>query len=67
MEKVVQRVNEEHPDMIAFTGDIVNNSSEELTPFVPILSQLSAPDGVFSVFGNHDYCRYGSKNSLLNI
>ena len=66
VEKVVQRVNEEHPDMIVFTGDMVNSSSEELTPFVPVLSRLSAPDGIFSVFGNHDYCRYGSKNSLLN-
>lgn len=62
VEKVVQRVNEECPDMIAFTGDIVNFSSEELTPFVPVLSKLLASDGVFSVFGNHDYCLYSGKN-----
>ncbi len=62
VEKVVQRVNEECPDMIAFTGDIVNFSSDELTPFVPVLSRLLASDGVFSVFGNHDYCLYSRKN-----
>ncbi|MBR2771544.1 MAG: metallophosphoesterase, partial [Bacteroidales bacterium] len=58
VEKVVCRVNEEHPDLIVFTGDIVNSYPEELTPFVPVLSKLLAPDGVFSVFGNHDYCHY---------
>lgn len=67
VEKVVQRVNEEHPDLIVFTGDIVNVNSDEMTPFVPVLSQLEATDGVFSVFGNHDYCRYSSKDKRSNI
>ncbi|MBR4648129.1 MAG: metallophosphoesterase [Bacteroidales bacterium] len=63
VEKVVCRVNEEHPDLIVFTGDIVNSYPEELTPFVPVLSKLLAPDGVFSVFGNHDYCYYSRKGA----
>ena len=63
VEKVVCRVNEEHPDLIVFTGDIVNSYPEELTPFVPVLSKLLAPDGVFSVFGNHDYCHYSRKGA----
>lgn len=67
VEKVVQRVNEEHPDLIVFTGDIINVNSDELTPFVPVLSRLAASDGVFSVFGNHDYCRYSSNDKQQNI
>ncbi|MBP5206166.1 MAG: metallophosphoesterase [Bacteroidales bacterium] len=59
MEKVVQRVNDEHPDLVVFTGDLVNVDPSELPPFVAPLSQLAAPDGVFSVLGNHDYCLYG--------
>ena len=58
VEKIVRRVNEERPDLVAFTGDIVNRNSEEMDPFVPVLSRLNAPDGVFSVLGNHDYAVY---------
>ncbi len=55
---VVDAVNRLHPDMIAFTGDIVNRRSDELRPFTGTLSRLSAPDGVFSILGNHDYGDY---------
>lgn len=47
-----------NPDIILFTGDIVNRHSSELTPFTRILSSLSAPLGVYSVMGNHDYGDY---------
>ena len=63
VEKVVRRVNEEHPDLIVFTGDIVNTEPEELSPFVPVLSKLSASDGIISVFGNHDYCAKGNQET----
>lgn len=59
LEKVVQYVNAEQPDLIVFTGDIVNTSSEEITPFESVLSKLQAKDGVVAVLGNHDYCMYG--------
>lgn len=36
-----------------------SKSSTEPQSFKDILSQLHARDGVFSVLGNHDYCRYG--------
>ena len=51
-------VNGQHPDMVVFTGDLVNVSAIELLPFRKTLSAISAPDGVYSVMGNHDYCRY---------
>lgn len=56
--EIVERVNALRPDMIAFTGDLVNVSPDEVTPFKEVLSRLQAPDGVYSVLGNHDYCEY---------
>lgn len=56
--EVVDEVNSLSPNMIAFTGDIVNRISSELEPFVGTLSQLKAPDGVYSILGNHDYGDY---------
>ena len=45
-------------DLIVFTGDLVNQQSHELDGFQEILSQLYAPDGVYSILGNHDYGSY---------
>jgi predicted MPP superfamily phosphohydrolase len=57
-EKAVAMINAQHPDIVVFTGDMVNNFSEELTPLVPIFSQLQAKDGKYAVLGNHDYGGY---------
>ena len=54
----VDLVNEQQSDVILFTGDIVNNSAEELRPWTDTFSRLKAKDGVFSVLGNHDYGDY---------
>lgn len=67
VEKVVQRVNEEKPDLVVFTGDLVNSDPDELKPFIPVLSKITAPDGVFSVLGNHDYCLYGDPNRWKDV
>jgi len=58
IEKVVEKINKLQPDMIVFTGDLVNSSSHEIKPYSAILTKLRAPDGVFSVMGNHDYGDY---------
>lgn len=58
VEKLVQNVNALHPDVIVFTGDLVNRHSDEALPFMDVLSQLSAPMGVYSIMGNHDYGDY---------
>ncbi len=63
--KVVDAVNALHPDAIAFTGDIVNSKTSELLPHVSPLSRLTAPDGVFSILGNHDYGDYSEWPSAL--
>lgn len=56
--KLVERINSLKPDMIVFTGDIVNRKTSELHPFEDILSRLHAPLGVYSILGNHDYGDY---------
>ena len=64
VQKVVDQTNSEDPDMILFTGDLVNNNATEVEPYVKILSQLHANDGIYSVWGNHDYCEYATDHSL---
>ncbi len=54
----VSLINEQKSDVIFFTGDIVNNRSEELEPWKEVFSRLDAKDGVFSILGNHDYGDY---------
>lgn len=75
--KLVDEINALHPNLIVFTGDIVNRRSDELPPHVKPLSRLQAPDGVFSILGNHDYGDYSdwrtpedklqNRNLLLNL
>lgn len=56
--KLVREVNALKPDLIVFTGDMVNNFASELLPWKDILRQLSAPYGKYAVTGNHDYGDY---------
>ncbi len=55
---LVDRINSMQPDLIVFTGDIVNRETSEMEPFLRVLSRLHARDGVYSVLGNHDYGDY---------
>ena len=58
VERIVSEVNSLNPDLIVFTGDLVNSSSDEIVPFMSVLSRFKARDGIYSVLGNHDYCLY---------
>lgn len=58
LQKAVDSVNALRPDLIVFTGDLITFKPDELEGFEGILSQLHAKDGVFSIFGNHDYGTY---------
>lgn len=64
VQKVVDATNNEEPDMILFTGDLVNNQASEVEPYLDTLRQLHAPDGIYSIWGNHDYCEYGNNHSI---
>ena len=74
--KLVNRVNSMNPDLIVFTGDVVNRETSEMEPFLSIFSKLKAKDGVYSVLGNHDYGDYmdwefssqrDSNNMLMSV
>ena len=56
--KGIKRVMDLKPDVILFTGDLVNNTSDEIKPYIDIFSELKAPLGVYSTLGNHDYGDY---------
>lgn len=58
MEKVVEKINELNPDIVAFTGDMVSFKSVEMLPYIDILSKVKAKYGVFTILGNHDYGDY---------
>ena len=56
--KGVAMINDLKPDLIFFTGDLVNNRAVEFLPFVETFSGLKSTFGVYSVLGNHDYGDY---------
>lgn len=60
VQRMVDSINALRPDVIVFTGDLQNIYPDELSPHIPVLRQLHAKDGVFSVLGNHDYDIYQS-------
>jgi len=58
LETAVKMIQQQNADIIFFTGDLVNNESKEMNPFIEVLSKITAPMGVFSTLGNHDYGDY---------
>lgn len=54
----VEMIKNEKPDVIFFTGDLVNNRSEEIKDYQELFGSLQAPMGVFAILGNHDYGDY---------
>jgi uncharacterized protein len=58
LEKAAEMIMKEKADVIFFTGDLVNNKSDEAEPYISILQKIKAPYGVYSTFGNHDYGDY---------
>lgn len=59
----------EKPDLIFFTGDLVNNLANEMRDYQDIFAKVKAPLGVYSVLGNHDYGDYyfGRESSPAKI
>jgi predicted MPP superfamily phosphohydrolase len=55
----------EKPDVVFFTGDLVNNVASEVQDYIPIFQKVKAPLGVYSTLGNHDYGDYVAWPSLL--
>lgn len=56
----IELINSLDPDVIVFTGDLVNVEASEAEPWIDVFSQLKAKHGKFSILGNHDYADYGA-------
>ena len=54
----VSLINKQKSDTILFTGDMVNNKTEEMKPWADLFATLEAKDGKYAVLGNHDYGDY---------
>lgn len=54
----VELIKEQKPDLIVFTGDLVNNLYSEMEPWINLFKEIQAPMGVYSILGNHDYGDY---------
>ena len=58
LQRIVGIINNQNPDLIAFTGDIITLDASELGSIKEILKELKAKDGIVAVVGNHDYGIY---------
>ncbi|HLF45252.1 MAG TPA: metallophosphoesterase [Chitinophagaceae bacterium] len=63
VKKGVQKIMNQKPDLVLFTGDLVNNTAGEIDEYIDIFKEIKAPLGVYSVFGNHDYGDYFQWNN----
>ena len=65
----VDMLMSEKPDMVFFTGDLVNDRADEVKNYIDVFKNIKAPLGVFSSTGNHDYGDYAkwkSENEKAN-
>jgi uncharacterized protein len=74
VEKAIESINKLRPDIILFTGDLVNNLAKEMDGWEEIFAKLDAKYGKYSVLGNHDYGDYidwptemDKKQNVLNV
>ncbi len=58
VQKGVDMALKQNPDLILFTGDLVNDRATEMAQYMDVFSRLKAPMGVYSTLGNHDYGDY---------
>lgn len=56
--KAITIAMDQKPDIVFFTGDLVNNETTEAEPHLETFKMLKAPYGVYSSLGNHDYGDY---------
>jgi uncharacterized protein len=52
---IVERTNQLQPEMIVILGDYMTGERVDPEVFAPVLKDLSAPLGVYSILGNHDW------------
>jgi predicted MPP superfamily phosphohydrolase len=58
VKEAIQKINNLNPDYVFFTGDLVNNTADEISGWESIFLDIKAKKGKFSILGNHDYGDY---------
>lgn len=61
LQRIINTINAQQPDLICFTGDMVTIGTQEAQPYTDTLKSLQATYGVVSVMGNHDFLIYGNR------
>ena len=67
LQRAIDSINAQKPDLIVFTGDLQNIQPSELYPHMDVLSSLRAKDGIFSILGNHDYAEYVGCDEAMKV
>jgi uncharacterized protein len=64
--ELAEKIRDEKPDMVCFTGDLVDRSEfPESEGIIHVLQTIQAPLGCYSVLGNHDY--HKNSNEVQSI
>lgn len=65
IEYLVKKINEQNADIVLLVGDYVNMHSDfmslPITKTAKILSKIQSKAGIYTVLGNHDYYKEGTK------
>lgn len=67
LQRAIDSINAQKPDLIIFTGDLQNIQPSEIYPHMDVLSSLKANDGIFSILGNHDYAEYVGCDQAMKV
>lgn len=54
-EKLIQKIEEEEPDLILMTGDMLNGGEADKTVIVSLIERLTEVAPVYVSYGNHEY------------
>ncbi len=65
LKHLMESITSQSPDVICFTGDIIDNSAKPLAQAVPYLASLQAPMGKFAILGNHDH--WGQPGEVIQM
>lgn len=57
LERYVEKINSQQPDLVLIIGDLIDNSLRPIleAPYDKALSKINAPLGIYMVPGNHEY------------
>ena len=67
LQRAIDSINAQKPDMIVFTGDLQNIQPSDIYPHLDVLSSLKAKDGIYSILGNHDYAEYVGCDEAMKV